>query len=149
LALFLAIEASAIGQFLRASWWAYPLVNIGHVLGIAALFGSILVLDLRLLGFWPTLDRAVLARPVVPVAAAGLTLALATGLLLFSARASEYGAMPVFWLKLAFVAAGLANVVGTRATGFDRRAPRLAGAVSLSSWTAAIAAGRLIGYGST
>lgn len=37
---------------LRASRWVYPLVNTGHILGLALLFGAIIPLDLRMLGFW-------------------------------------------------------------------------------------------------
>jgi hypothetical protein len=141
------LQESAPGQFLRLSWWAYPLVNIVHVLGIATLFGAVLVLDLRLLGFWRSIDPGVLARPAATVAASGLAVALLSGLLLFSARARDYAGMPVFWAKMACVAVGIANAVLMQASGLNRRRPALAGAISLAAWTSAIAAGRLIGYG--
>lgn len=47
-----ALDRTALSQTLRASLWLYPLVNTGHVLGIALLFGGIAPLDLRLLGCW-------------------------------------------------------------------------------------------------
>ena len=44
-------EASALGHLMRESGaWTYAVVNLAHILGIATLFGSVLVLDLRLLG---------------------------------------------------------------------------------------------------
>ena len=49
-----AIEASAIGEWMRGNVLAMPWVNAAHVLCIALVFGSILVVDLRLLGL---LDR--------------------------------------------------------------------------------------------
>ena len=40
-ALATGLQASALSQALRGSVWLYPLVNTGHVLGIALLFGAI------------------------------------------------------------------------------------------------------------
>lgn len=144
-----ALQETGVGVFLRRSWWAYPLVNIVHVLGIASLFGSILVLDLKSLGLFRRVPRDALERPAVTVAAAGLAVALVSGFLLFTARASEYAAMTVFLAKVAFVVLGTVNAVAMRATGWDARVPALAAAVSLAAWTGAIVAGRLIGYGSS
>lgn len=143
----LVLEQSAPGQFLRTSWWAYPLVNVVHVLGLAALYGSVVALDLRLLGVWRAVPRDHLSRPLVAVAAAGLAVALVSGALLFAARAAEYAAMPVFLAKIGFVALGLVNAAAMRVSGLEARRPRLAGAVSLVAWTGAIVLGRLIGYG--
>lgn len=143
-----ALEGSTVAAFLRGSWWAYPLVNTAHVFGLAALFGSILVLDLRTLGLWPRIDRDALAGPAVAVAAVGLLVAAASGVLLFAVRAGEYAALPVFWVKLALVAFGTANALAGRFAGLDRRAPRTVPAVSLASWAGAMLAGRLIGYAS-
>lgn len=144
---FLAdLQATGIAQALRQSRWAYPAVNVLHLLGLASLFGAILVLDLRMLGLWRGLDPDAIRRPAVRTAAAGLVVAVATGMLLFVVRAVEYAAMPVFWAKIGLVAAGTANALAARVSGLDRRAPRLTAAVSLAAWGGAIAAGRLIGY---
>ena len=47
-----ALEATALATGLRNSVWSYPLVNAAHILGVALLVGSIVPLDLRLLGAW-------------------------------------------------------------------------------------------------
>ena len=47
-----AIEASSLGQAMRQWLWLYPSVEIIHIVGIALLFGSIAVLDLRLLAYF-------------------------------------------------------------------------------------------------
>ena len=45
------LQASALGHFMReSSVWTYAIVNLTHILGVASLFGSVLVLDLRLVG---------------------------------------------------------------------------------------------------
>ena len=47
------LEGSALGYAIRNSGvWTYSLLNLTHILGIASLFGSVLALDLRLLGAW-------------------------------------------------------------------------------------------------
>ncbi len=141
-----ALEGNTLVAALRASRYAYPLVNVGHVLGLATLFGAILLLDLRLLGVAPSVDAEALAGLAVPIAAAGLALAVATGALLFAVRAGEYLESPAFLAKMAFVGLGLANAIGQRASGLAARLPRLAATVSLVAWTGALIAGRLIGY---
>ena len=87
------VQATGLSQTLRASLWLYPMVNTGHVVGIALLFGAIVPLDLRLLGAWRGVPVEHLARPLVTVAACGMTLALLTGSLLFATRPEDYGAL--------------------------------------------------------
>ena len=53
-----AIEASGLGVAMRQWLWLYPAVEVVHLAGIALLFGSIAVLDLRLLG----LSRSIAVR---------------------------------------------------------------------------------------
>jgi hypothetical protein len=61
------------------STWLYPLVNAGHIVGIALLFGAIAPLDLRLIGAWNRISLDVFLRILVPVAVAGLGLAACAG----------------------------------------------------------------------
>ena len=46
------LEATALARALRDSVWTYPMINAGHILGVALLVGAIVPLDLRLLGVW-------------------------------------------------------------------------------------------------
>ena len=56
------IEGTGLGHAMRESGpWTYAIVNTSHILAVAALFGSILVLDLRLLGLWRRVPLAPLA----------------------------------------------------------------------------------------
>ena len=61
-----ALEASALGQAMRQWLWLYPAVETAHIVGIALLFGSIAVLDLRLLGVWKRVPVKPLAAQVLP-----------------------------------------------------------------------------------
>ena len=78
-ALLAGLEATAVAQTLRGARWLYAADNTAHLFGIALLVGAILPLDLRLLGCWPGVPRAQLARVLVPVAAIGLAIAVLAG----------------------------------------------------------------------
>ena len=148
------LEATTLARALRDSVWVYPLVNAGHVLGIALLVGSIIPLDLRLLGFWRSVGVAPLWQVLTRVAAFGLALAVACGTLLFIARATEYAASDFFIAKMAVVGVAVANALTLRRVAPARlsngwllpRSVRLAATVSLLAWPIALILGRLVGY---
>jgi hypothetical protein len=145
-----ALEGWPVAEALRVSRWTYPFVNVGHIVGLALLFGAILPLDLRLLGLWRMADADELERVLTPVSAFGLAMTLTTGFLLFSVRATEYAAMPLFWVKMMIVAAGVANAIAALVRRARRSRGRIGNAalavVSIGCWAAAIIAGRLLGY---
>ncbi|MEO0362614.1 MAG: DUF2214 domain-containing protein, partial [Pseudomonadota bacterium] len=99
-------EGSSLAGALKFSRWGYSLTNLAHIFGVALLIGAILPLDLRLLGLWRGIDRAALARVLVPVAAIGLAIALAAGGALFTVRAGDYVKATLLAWKLAFIAVG-------------------------------------------
>jgi len=156
--LLAALEGSALASVLRQSFWLYPLVNTGHVLGVALLFGGIVPMDARLLGLWRAIPIAALARVLLPFVMAGCALAVATGGLLFIVQPTEYAAKPIFWIKMGLVLLGIANALVLRRTvawraarrGAVEGAPaarlRLAGGLSLGAWLTALVLGRLLGY---
>jgi hypothetical protein len=144
-----SLQDTGLSRTLRASLWLYPMVNTGHVVGIALLFGAIVPLDLRLLGVWRGVPVELLARPLVTVAVCGLALALLTGSLLFATRPADYVVEPLFGLKLSLLAAAIANALLLRRTRHwpaGGTAARAAGALSIVLWLSVITAGRLIGY---
>jgi hypothetical protein len=152
-----ALQDTGLATALRQSFWVYPLVNAGHIVGLALLFGAIVPLDLRLLGVWRQVPLAAMSRILLPVAIAGLLLAVPTGALLFSVRATEYAAMPLFGVKFALIACAIANALLLRLSlawtvhehsELSGTTPRLqlAGALSIGLWLAVITAGRMIGY---
>ena len=150
--LLAALAGSDVATALRFSRWGYAAVNTAHVLGFALLVGSILPLDLKLMGAWPGVPRDDLVRVLVPVAATGLALAAGAGALLFAVRAVEYAALPVFRLKLALVAAGAASALalhlahGLKLRTAGRARLAWAGAASMTCWLGALVAGRLIAF---
>ncbi len=158
-ALAQALQASAGSAALRASVWLYPLVNTLHVVGLALLFGAIAPLDLRLLDAFRRVPLAPLAATLVPVATAGLLLALVSGALMFVTRPLDYLAEPLFGLKLGLLAMAVLNALWLRRDAEWHRVGEASGEppprrwrwrghglLSLLLWLGVITAGRLIGY---
>ena len=156
-----ALEASGLGEAMRQWLWLYPSVEIVHIVGIALLFGSVAVLDLRLLGLSRHIPVRTLARHVLPWTAASFVLIVPSGLMMFTAHASDFIQSGVFVLKMGLIlAAGLNaalfhTITLRTADVWDseemRRLPpppsaRLAGALSLLLWISVIACGRLLAY---
>jgi hypothetical protein len=156
-----ALEASGLGRAMREWLWLYPSVEIVHIVGIGLLFGSIAVLDLRLLGFSKTMSVRRLASHVLPWTAASFLLIVPSGLLMFTAHATDFISSPVFVIKmclimLAGVNAALFHAIAMRTANVwdteemrDLPPPpsvRLAGAASLLIWISVIACGRLLAY---
>jgi len=150
------LEGSALGHLMRtAGVWTYGAVNLVHILGIATLFGSVLVLDLRLLGAWRRVPLAAL-ETALTLAACGFALAVLSGVALITTNATEYLGNPFLPIKFTAIGLGLANVIivqflpAWRARAAEPQASRLAlqvvGGTSLACWIVAVAAGRMIGY---
>lgn len=147
---FAAVEAWQPVVALRGSTWAYPLVSWLHLLGIALLFGTIAVVDLRLAGGLLRLDDAALQRTLVPLSLAGFVLAALSGLLLFAPAAREYLSNPWFAAKLALIAAAALNALALHLASrrqADPRHGRLAGVLSLGLWGTVMLAGRMLAFG--
>jgi hypothetical protein len=147
-----ALETRPAIEALRLSSWAYPAVNTLHVVGIALLFGAIVPLDLRLLG-WRRDDATLraLSAVLLPVAMAGFALAALAGLLLFATDARAYAASPFFRAKLVFIACALANAWQLRTISWRDSAVRtrrlaLTGTASILLWLGALVLGRWIAY---
>ena len=90
------LEATELAAALRNSVWSYPLVNASHIFGVALLVGSIVPLDLRLLGAWRSVPLAPLWTVLSRIAGIGLVMAIIFGVLLFITRATEYVASNFF-----------------------------------------------------
>jgi hypothetical protein len=153
------LEGSMLGHAMRESGvWTYGIVNLLHILGVASLFGSILALDLRLLGVWRSIPLDAISQPTIPIAATGFVLAATSGIGLLATKATEYVGNPFIYIKFPAILLGLLNVVILHGLpGWKMRKKRelslkeqrhlaVAGGVSLVCWVTAITAGRMIGY---
>ena len=153
--IFLALQESALGHAMRSSPALYPAVEILHIIGFVVLVGSILALDLRLLGLGRAIAIAPMAQLLLPMSRFGFLLAISMGFLLFSADASHVVRNPAFQSKLLLIAAALVTVViahlgpwrrmalwGTEAPG----SAKVTALLSMLLWLGVVCAGRLIAY---
>ncbi len=153
------LEGSALGHAMRESGvWTYGIVNLTHILGVASLFGALLVLDLRLLGVWRKVALPEIARPTVPVATTGFTVAATSGICLVATNATEYVGNPFLYIKFPAIVLGLVNVAALnllpawkernvrQLSSRERFQLSVVGGISLACWLTAVSAGRMIGY---
>jgi hypothetical protein len=152
------ISQTPLSIAVRESIWVYPIVNVLHCVGILFVAGTIVVVDLRLLGL--TLRRLPVSGvvgQVLPWTLAGFGFMLFTGsLLAWSEPLRLYRSLFFPW-KLIFLATAGLNALffhlGVyRGVGAWDSAPltparaRVAGVVSILCWICVIAAGRAVGY---
>lgn len=156
-----ALEASGLGQAMRQWLWLYPAVETVHIVGIGLLFGSVAVLDLRLLGLSRNIPVSRLARHVLPWTAASFLLIVPSGLMMFTAHASDFISSPVFVVKMCLIMAAGINAAIFHAVVFPSvevwdseemrqlvppPSARVSAALSLLVWISVIACGRLLAY---
>jgi hypothetical protein len=153
--IFLSLQESALGHAMRASPALYPAVEILHIFGFVILVGSILALDLRLLGFGHAIAIQPMAQLLLPLSRFGFVLAIGMGFLLFSADASHVVKNPAFQAKAALIAAALVNVViahwlvwrDAAQWGDDASlGAKVTALISIVLWLGVVCAGRLIAY---
>lgn len=158
LALCRWLEQTMVGAGVRESLWLFPAIETLHLLGMAALVGTIAVFDLRLLGWMLRRQRvSELARRLLPWSWAGFAVQVVTGALLFTSEAVKIYSNPAFRLKMLLIfLAGVHALIfhGTIyrdvATWDDSAilpvGAKVAGFVSILLWVGIVAAGRFIGF---
>jgi len=138
-----AIEQLGAVRALKSSFFAYPIVSALHILGIGMLLTGVLLMDLRLFGLIRSLPEQPFVQLLRRATLCGFALAVLTGLTLFSVRAGDYAAMPLFWVKLGLILAAGLNLAALLWWG---RAKRVFGAASLMLWLGVLLAGRFLGF---
>jgi uncharacterized membrane protein SirB2 len=127
-----------------------PIVQTVHLLGIAVIMSSVVLLDLRILGVaLPSQGLQELARRVMPWVWWTLPIMLLSGLPFVFARPQRYFTNPVFGMKFALLLpsialAALLHVVTVRKP--DSRGIKVIAACSLLLWIGVVLAGRWIAY---
>jgi hypothetical protein len=134
---------------IATSPWAYPMLESLHIIGVALLLGSLVLLELRVWGHSAEIAVQPLARLALPVTLAGFAALGLSGLLMFAAAPGEMLANRLFVIKM-----GLVMLAGLNAAWFHARqslrlldtTARLQTLVSLGLWLAVILCGRWIAY---
>jgi hypothetical protein len=151
------IEMTPLAVAMRQWLWLYPIIEILHILGLAVLVGAAASFDLRLLGLSRTIPVTALAAHLLPWARRSLFVIVPTGVMMFSAHATEMAANAAFQLKLALLLAAGANAAIFHAGVFRTVEPwdlhvaapgaaKISAILSLCFWTGVITCGRLLAY---
>jgi hypothetical protein len=152
------LENTPLGAGIRESIWWFPLLNMFHLLAMAVAAGTVVWVDLRLLG--AGLKRAPVSRvagQLLPWTWGGFIVLLVTGGLLIVSEAEMLYDNAAFRIKLLLLIVAGLNVLIFHTTIYRSVAAwdsapvaparaRIAGAVSLACWLGLIAAGRVIPY---
>lgn len=141
------------GAYLRESVYGFSFLLTAHVVFMCLFFGLILMMDLRLAGLGNRLTPPEqIQRHLFPWQIFTFVASAITGLLIFYSKPLSYYGEGFFWAKMGLMAlaganAGVIHVITHRQQGgWDSRAARFAGAVSLVLWAAVLVTGRLIAY---
>lgn len=129
--------------------WAYPALEVVHILGIALLLGNLVLLELRVFGRGEALPLVPLARLALAIALSGFALAAGSGLLMFAGQADELLTNRAFTLKMLLLLAAGCNAAWFHGRGSLARCDGLARAQMVLStliWLGVLVCGRWIAY---
>jgi hypothetical protein len=156
-----SLEDSGVAVSVRSSLYYFPFLESIHVMAIGLVFGTVLVVDLRMLGLASTRRPfSRMSSELLRITWGAFAVAALTGSLMFVTNARVYAHNTSFRVKMVLlVLAGLNMAVFHLTTGkspvpWDKApaAPglgRLTGALSIALWVAIIVAGRVIGFTTT
>jgi hypothetical protein len=145
-------------QQFAGSLHLWALTEGTHVVSLILFAGTILVVDLRMLGFlFRDTPYSQLNDRVLPLTVLGFALMLVTGVLLFLSNPVEYYHSVWFRLKVIFLVLAAANILWFHHRTQKSRADwdgaadppaavKAAAAASLVSWILVIAFGRLMAF---
>jgi hypothetical protein len=155
------IHQTPVSVSIRESIWVYPILEVLHCVGILLVAGTIVAVDLRLLGC--ALRRASVSSvisQVLPFTLSGFAFMALTGsLLAWSEPLRLYRSVFFSWKLLFLALAGLnallfrygiyRSVDGWDTASLTPASARAAGVASIVCWICVIAAGRAVGYETT
>jgi hypothetical protein len=152
----LSIVDGPLNQWIQATYWLWPIMEIVHFIGLSLLLGGLIVIDLRMAGHFKDLNPAA-THKLLPIVFLGFGLNLATGVLFFYGDPLRYSVNIGFQIKMVLIMVAGLNallyywkvrpVMGNWIATVN--APPIAKFVaytSLVTWTGVLLCGRLIPY---
>ena len=150
------LENTRLALWVAESMWGYPIMICLHAIGLGVVVGTLVMVDLRVLGAFRGIPFSSL-RGLMKLAWAGFVINLFSGLSLFATGATVFIENIPFLIKLPaiFLAISVAGIMQHRlqknASAWDSSVPvdttiKLLAIVSVLLWLTAIIAGRLTAY---
>lgn len=151
------MESTWINNLVVGYAWSWPTLETLHFLGMCALFGPIIIMDLRLLGFDRLAVPAVSVHALIPLTLGGFIVNLVTGIMFCFGDPFRYAINISFQIKMVLVLVAGINALFfwkkvspvLESLGPHEDPPTMIKAVGLTSllaWTGVLAFGRLIPY---
>lgn len=134
---------------LGAHPWAYPMLEVVHLIAVALILGNLVLLELRVFGWASTLPIEPLARLSLGLVGLGFSLAVATGLLMFGTQPGELLANRVFTAKMALIMLAGCNAGwfhARRSLQLQDTTARVSMLLSTLIWILVVTCGRWIAY---
>ena len=152
-----SLEDSPFALSIAESTWAFPAIELVHIFALIMVFGTIVIIDLRLLGLASTNRRySEMARELLPWTWAAWVVAAMFGSLMFITRPLAYLENADLRLKFTLMAmAGINMLVFQLVTSRDMArwdtgatpwVGKVAGGLSLMLWIGVVYFARRIGY---
>jgi hypothetical protein len=129
--------------------WAYPALEVLHILGIGLLLGNLVLFEVRVWGAGRELPVRALALLALRLTLVGFALAAASGVTMLVGQWSELSGNRALLAKFGLLLlAGLNAVAFHLRGGLDRldRTARVQTALSLGLWVLVVVCGRFIAY---
>ena len=150
------ISNSSLTEWIQTEYWLWPILEIAHFLGLTLLLGGLIIIDLRMLGFFRNINLQA-THKIIPIVIMGFSLNLVTGVLFFYGDPMRYSVNIGFQIKMVLILiAGLNAAVyhlksrdllrSAEPNGSPDYRARLVASISLSSWCGVLLLGRLIPY---
>lgn len=136
-------------EALGAHPWAYPMLEVVHLIGVALILGNLVLLEMRVFGWASTLPIEPLARLSLGLVGIGFGLAVVTGLLMFGTQPGELLANRVFTTKMALIMLAGCNAGwfhARRSLQLQDTTARVSMLLSMVIWMLVITCGRWIAY---
>ncbi|TIX51561.1 DUF6644 family protein [Alteraurantiacibacter aquimixticola] len=153
-----SIEYSSLGIGIAESLWAFPMIESLHVMALVTVFGTVLIMDLRLIGLASTnVPVSTMSSDTLKWTWIGFVIAAITGTLLFISKASTYMVNPYFLTKMGLMAAAGLNmlifhfltyksVADWDSSAALPKGAKMAGILSIVFWLIIVFCGRAIGF---
>ena len=145
----MSIDALPAWRAIASLPWLYPALEIAHIVGIALLVGSLVLVELRIWGRAAELPLVPLARFGLRLTLVGFALAAVSGTTMFLSQPSELLANVPFLVKMGLLACAGLNAAAFHWRGGVARDDAIGRAQTLASlglWLAIIICGRWIAY---
>lgn len=152
------LAATPLSVVIGSTPWVVPMVQTLHILAIAVVLSSMLMLELRVLE-WAGRSQSMMhvARRFLPWLLGGLALLAITGAILIVSEPQRSLVNPAFWIKMGLLTVAVAATLGLQRRQWriaaEQPLPRTSGlaeravaALTFLLWVAIVVAGRWIAY---